>query len=349
NYFEDAGDVGSYWTYYPPYENRIFNTLTSAPRVWIEQNGPLAGVIGIEHSMVLPAGGEEPLYGIGKSDRSEQTDVLKIVTKVSLKKDDKYVGVETSVVNNLKNHRLRAGFPTGVITDTAAASGHFTVDERPVIPTKDASGEYWKEMQTLPMQHFVDLSDGERGLALLSNSVTEYEALSDVKGTVYLTLFRAMGNMIVTGWECVNRFPAQNGSQLQRQMDFAYAVYPHQGNWQSADVYAQAERFISQPCVYQTIGNHKGSLPYSGGFLEITDDNLVLSAFKKADDGDGYILRVFNPCDSEITADVIFAADILSANHASMGEESREKAGFAGNRLRVTAAANKIMTYRLVF
>ena len=327
----------------------MLNTLTSAPRVWIEQNGPLVGVIGIEYSFVLPSYSEEPLYGIGKSERSEHTEVMKILTKITLKKGDKYVSIDTSVYNNVKNHRMRVAFPTSVKTDVAAASGHFTVDERTIIPTKDSSGAYWKEMQTQPMQHFVDLSNEVRGLALLSNSITEYEAVDDGKNTLYLTLFRSMGNMIVTGWECVNRFPHQEGSQLQRRMDFSYAVYPHKGNWSQACVYAQAERFISEPYIYQTIGNHKGKLPYSGCFMEITDDNLVLSAFKKADDGNGYILRIFNPCHKEIKAEVIFSTDIVCANYSSMVEGIREKAEFLNNRLRVFIAPNKIISYRLVF
>ncbi|NIP95668.1 MAG: alpha-mannosidase, partial [Akkermansiaceae bacterium] len=41
HYFEDGGDVGNYWAFYPPYNDRIYTTLSSHPRVWLEENGPL--------------------------------------------------------------------------------------------------------------------------------------------------------------------------------------------------------------------------------------------------------------------------------------------------------------------
>ena len=199
------------------------------------------------------------------------------------------------------------------------------------------------------MQNFVDRSDGKDGFALLSNDVTEYEALDDKNGTTYLTLFRAMGNMIVTGWECVNRYPKQDGSQLLRTMDFAYAVYPHQGDWKQANVCAQADRFINEPAVYQVMGNHEGGMPRCGGFVKIEDPNLILSAFKKADDGVGYVLRVYNPTENTIETKVVFFRAIKAARYSSMAEESREAAAFDENRLFIQAQSGKIVTFRLEF
>ena len=351
NYFEDAGDVGNYWAYYPPYKNKVFNTLTASPQIWLEENGSLCAVIAVAYQLELPCGGDEPLYGYqGRSERSEQTDTLKIVSRITLKRDARRVEIKTTVDNTIRDHRLRVGFPTGIKTDDASASGHFTVDERPVAPTRDENDLYWKEMQTLPMQSFVDISDGTNALALLSNSFCEYEALSDADGTVMLTLFRAVKNMIVTGWECVNRYPRQEGSQLQRSMEFEYAVYPHTGDWALGEVFAQARSLLGTPLAYQTMGAHEGMLPREYGFLNIENKNLILSAYKMADDGHGCVLRVYNPTASSITSRIRFAGTLRKAHMATMAEQPLEALLLPQkDEITIGVDHHKIVTLRLEF
>lgn len=350
HYFEDTGDVGSYWTYYAPYDNQTFNTLTAAPRIWMEENGPLQATYVVEHRMVLPNAGEEPLYGMqGKSCRSGEDAELHITSRITLKRDAGRVDIHTDVDNRHRNHRLRAAFPTGILAESSCASGHFTVDRRPVVPARKADGTYWPEMQTLPMQNFVDLSDGYKGLALLSSGLTEYEAAADPARTAYLTLFRAMGNMIVTGWECVNRFPEQDGSQLLRKMEFDYAVYPHGGDWVEGHVYREASALNCAMQAYQAAGSRSGSMERERAFLEIGDDNLVLSACKRADDGQGTILRLYNPTGRTIESWVRFDCPIAKAMRTSMREENREPAAFDGNTLRLRVEHGKIVTVRVMF
>ena len=350
HYFEDTGDVGSYWAYYPPYRNRTFTTLSSAPRIWLEDNGPLCAIIAVEHSLVLPAYGEEPLYGIaGKSERSEEEKTLKIVSRITLKRDARRVDIRTTVENNVRNHRLRVGFATGIATQSACSSGHFTVDERPVVSTRDADGAYWNEMQTLPMQDFVDVSDGKHGLSLLSNGIAEYEACEDEKRTVLLTLFRAMNNMIVTGWECVNRYSAQQGSQLLRTMEFEYAVYPHSGDWAEGNAYFEAKSLTCPPAAYQTMGARGGKLPRQYSFFSIEDKNLILSALKKADEGEGYVLRVYNPTNRPIRSGIRFEKPPVRVFTAGMRETRREAVDFDPDRIMIEVAAQKIVTLMLEF
>jgi mannosylglycerate hydrolase len=390
NRFEDTGDAGNYWAYYPPTENRTYTSLGAAPRMWTEANGPLIGTITVAHEMSIPAYGHTPAYGFGKSARSEGETTLNIETRVSLKLGARRVEIETTVENNALNHRLRVAMPTGIRAKCASASGHFTTDMRPVCPVREADGGFWPEMQTLPMQSFVDVSDGRRAVALLSGDIFEYEAAPDPGGTVWLTLFRAVENMIVTGWECVNRFPDEDGSQLQRAMTFSYAVFPHAGEAGGGRVYAEADAFLNKPAAWQTCGGgergsdsghgssgdndngygskiNRGSdaLPAARSFLSIEDNDLILSAFKKADDGDGYVLRIYNPTEREVRTDIAFAWPVKDAREASMREKVKDPAGHTAqdsaghterapidhtaHKLHVRAPKGKILTYRLWF
>ena len=346
HYFEDAGDVGNYWAYYPPYRNRIYSTLAGPVQAWLEENGPLSATIAIAYAMELPARGHEPMHGVsGSSERSEATVPFKIVSRVTLKKGSRKVDIKTTLHNNARHHRLRVAFPTGIRADFANASGHFAVDSRPRTPRKDKDGKYWPEMQTLPMQHFVDVSDGKRGIALLNNCLSEYELRDDEHATLYITLFRAMGNMIVTWWEAVGMFADQTGSQVLRDMEFDYSIYPHAGDWAQGEVYAEAERLNRPPAAYQVTPHTLGALPPKHSFWSVEPSNLIVSAFKKAEDRDSCIVRVFNPTAKTLTGTIRFAAPVKKAWLTDMNETRKKAIPMAKpGVVEISAGPNKIVT-----
>ena len=321
HYFEDAGDVGNYWAYYPPYNNQIHTSKGSPSRIWLEENGPLAATIAIEKTMTIPAHAEEPEFGFrGESKRNPERVDMVITSRLTLKKGSAKLDICTKVTNTAAQHRLRVALPTGIEAEYSAASGHFTVDERPVKPVHETEDGYYPEMQTLPMQHFVDVSDKQDGLALVSDSFTEYELADDADRTLYLTLFRSTGNMIVTGWRAVNRFPEQTGSQVKRDFEFNYAIYPHKGDWQEGNVYAQAEPLNVPLYPMQTTGHKLGSLPRENSLFSIEPANLILSALKKSEDRDSYILRLFNPTHEMIAGTIQFHAPVKEAYQVTLDE-----------------------------
>lgn len=351
HYFEDAGDVGNYWAYYPPYHNQIHTTLTNSADVWCEDNGPLSATLAIRYRMELPVKGYESKCGVhGEGRRSEETKTFTILSYITLEKGAKSLKVRTVVDNNVENHRLRVAFPTGINAETVDTAGHFVVDQRPAHPVKDADGMFHPEMRTLPMQMFADVSDDKKGLGVVNNCFTEYEMKDDQ--TLYFTLFRAMGNMIVTWWEAVGEFPGKMGSQLLRKMEYEYAIYPHKGNWEEAEVYAEARRLNAPVMTYQVSGGKKGTMPLEQGFLKVGDKNLVISAFKKAEDRDSLILRVYNPTSKAITTDVnltvpgIIVEKLIVCN---MNEEPTEQiVEVAENQASVTVGVNEITTFEII-
>lgn len=351
HYFEDTGDVGNYWAFYPPYHNRTYTTMAGAPRIWCEDNGPLSATLAVEYAMEIPAYGHEPERGVhGKSMRSRETVTVKITSWFTLKKGSRRLDIRTRVANTAESHRLRVAFPTGIKAEHACAAGHFTVDRRPAKPERNPDGTYWPEMQTLPMQQFVDVSDGVRGLALLNTGLIEYELRDDERSTLYLTLFRAVNNMITTWWEAVGVFPDQKGSQLHREMDFEYSIYPHAGDWEKGHAYREAAMLNIPMVPYQVTPHGKGQLPEKAGFLTLRPDNLILSAFKKAEDSASCILRVFNPTSDMIEGELEVGGRIRNAWLANLNEERAAPMPVAdGCKVRIHAAPGKIVTLELLF
>lgn len=347
--FEDSGDVGNYWAYYPPYHNQTHTTKGGRARIWSEDSGALSATLAVEYTMTLPAYGEESVYGVrGKGRRSEETVDLKILSRFTLRRGAKRLDIHTELVNNAENHRLRVAFPTGIQADFVDAAGHFTMDRRPrrIQPAED--GTYWPEMQTQPMQQFVDVHDDENGLALLHNCFTEYECAKDEASTLYVTLFRAMGNMIVTWWEAVGQFADQKGSQLQRKMAFDYALYPHEVSRETGEMYREAAQHNAQLACYQLCGNHSGDLPLSQSFFSVSNPNLVLSACKRSESGESLILRLYNPTEDVQSGEICTAGfPMTGAWRCGLNEERQEELAAEAHRLCVTLEAQKILTIEI--
>jgi mannosylglycerate hydrolase len=345
-YFEDAGDVGDYWAYYPPYNDQIINTLASNARVWCEENGPLAAVFAIEHTMKIPAYGFRPDNGVrGDSKRSDELKEMVITSRLTLKKGSRRVEVKTVVTNTCEDHRLRMMLPTGIAAEWSDAAGHFCVDHRPVEPLKSKKGTFYPEIQTLPMQQFVDISDEKRGIAFMSNCFIEYEMLRDENHTLAITLFRAMRNIICTEWRSSGIFPRQKGGQSLRTFEFDWALYPHAGTWDKAGVYREAEAFNCGATAYQTSSSAKGKLPLKASLFSVQPDNLILSAFKKAHDRDTFILRFYNPSSKPVQGKVKLPARIKKAWLTNLNEERRQELKVNGDgSIAVPAGKCKIVT-----
>ena len=350
HYFEDTGDAGDYWAYYPPYNNRTFLSIGGPARIWLEDNGPLSATIGVEILLEIPARAILPEKTvIGQSCRSEETRQLTITSRLTLRRGARRLDIRTRVQNTAEDHRLRVMIATDIRADHADSGGHFTVDRRPVIPPRDENGEFYPEMQTLPQQMFVDVSDGENGLAVVQNSLTEYQLLDDEPRTLALTLFRSVRNRICTEKRSTGHFPHQKGGQLLQALEFEYAVYPHAGDWSEGCVYAQALSLNAPPAAFQISPRKGGTLPLETSLFSVEPPDLIVSALKKAEDRDSIILRLFNPTGKTVDGRIRLHAPIRQAFLTNLNEERlEERPVVRKRRLDFTVDPNRIVTLEII-
>ncbi len=351
--FEDAGDAGDYWAYYPPYRNEVHTSLGCQARIWTVDNGPLAASIAIEIIMRVPAAGDRAEAGVtGPSRRHAELVDLKVTTWLTLTRDARALEARTVVHNTARDHRLRVLLPTGIqAATTSCAGGHFTVDERPVEPRREAgNNEFWPEMQTLPTQRFVDVSDGSRGLAVLHKCFTEFEVMRDGRRTLAMTLFRSVKNRIVTEYRAGGVFLEQPGSHSLCTMEFSYAIMPHAGDWAAADVHRAEENLFIVPPVYQITAREAGGrLPAAAaGMFSLDAPGLVVSALKLAEDRDSFILRLYNPTDVKVKGSLETGFDLETAWAVNLNEERGNKLAVKNaRRVAVEAGAKKIVSIEL--
>jgi mannosylglycerate hydrolase len=345
---EETGEVGDYWVRFPPSRNRTFTSRALQAKTWVEENGRLRATIGVELQMDVPVRATpDELTVCCDTGRSEETRVMTVVSRFTLKRGSRRLEVHTVVDNTVEDHRVRVGFPTGIRADVSAASGHFTVDERPVRPREEEPGQFYPEMQTMPQQHFVDLSDGTHGLAVLNRNLMEFEACDDEARTLYLTLFRGVRNRICTEFRSPSDYRDQKGGQQLGRLEFDYALYPHAGDWKTGRVYEEADAFAVPIGAIQTGAHHQGTLPLEGSFLELESDALVLSAFKRAEDRETLILRCFNPTGEDMVGRIRVMPEVKQAWRTNLDEVREEELAPRDGVIELAVGPRKIVTLEL--
>ena len=186
-----------------------------------------------------------------RSARSAERVVCPVnltITYAARQPNDRTECVE--VENNARDHRLRIGFPTGLDAAEASAGGHFDVVTRPV-DLPEAIG--WQQPPA-PAQHqreFVDVSDGQAGLAVFSRGLPEYEILRNGTAEIAVTLLRCVGSL--SRGDLLTR-PGHAGmdlptpdAQCPGRHTFELAVRPHAGDWHT--IYRDATVFAAPLCV----------------------------------------------------------------------------------------------------
>ena len=252
-------------------------------------------------------------------------------TRVRLYAGLRRLDIQTELVNNEKYVRYQALFPTSIQNGRNVVEIPFGAVERP--PGIE-----------FPAQHWVDYSDGRRGVALLNfglpgNLVTD--------GTLMVSLLRSH-NLGAYGYGGGYEpgMSAETGFELGQHRSFHYAIVPHSGDWRQAEVYRSGLEF-NHPLVVHKAALHAGTLPNRWGLLEISAPNVVLTAFKPGPSGTT-ILRVYEAV-GKATAGVKLKvnAKIVTAHEVNLLEESGREVKFTKNTLDIDLHPFEIKTLKL--
>ncbi|TCP29464.1 alpha-mannosidase [Scopulibacillus darangshiensis] len=85
---------------------------------------------------------------------------------------------------------------------------------------------------------------------------------------------------------------------------FTYSLYPHEGNWETAGTVKRAWELNQQPVsIIETY--HHGTLPQTDSYISIDNDNILVSALKKAEDNDDLILRCYETVNTATEATIV--------------------------------------------
>jgi hypothetical protein len=340
---EDDGEAGDPWVRIAPREDRLVTSAGCRAEVSVVEDGPLSATLSVRLALSLPECVE--LFDRKRSDREVRLDIEHLLT---LRAGSPRLDVVTRFDNRARDHRLRLAFPTGVRGAThSVAETPFDVLERP-IAVPDGAG--WREPPSGCHPHlgFVDVSDGEAGLALFNAGIPQYEVRDDAARTLVLTLMRCFAQK-----NTVRRaeYPDQPGSQCLFPQEFRYALAPHAGDWEAAALPAQAADFLLPMKCAQAGRSPRGTLPRDCSFVEVRPAALQLSALKRSEDGRELVIRLWNPTGREVPGELRLQRPPRSARLLTLAEEPEPAGKLAANGARVTFAAGpkKIVTIGLKF
>lgn len=341
-YYEDTGDAGDEYIFRETLGEPVL-TRGTRPRILCQQDTPFRAAFAVVHEMRVPASADEtlaeavqqmqprPLRQVGRSGETVSVPVRAVI---SLEADSPLVHFQTTVENRAKDHRLRVVFPTDLRTRDHVADSVFDVLTRPDVP-----GKAWTNpSRCMRMQCLAGAEDEAGGLAVLNRGNYEYEILPERK-SLAVTLVRSVGEM--GDWGVFPTPDAQCQGAVRAEL--AVLACPPDGLRRSAC--REAAQFQMDMPAFQVF-EPEGSLPESGSFLSCAGDRLVFTALKTADDGQGYVLRLFNASDepSELRMDpragyAYWRSDILEAKRTPLQPDD-------SGAIRVPVRGKEILTVR---
>ena len=297
-YFKDTGEIGNPWEHIVPENDETFTTLNERAKITLLHEGELEVSYKIEIDWALPEG-----RSMDEKTRSKHLNPCKIVNIVTLRKGSKYLEIETTIDNQSEDHYLQVAFPTDIKSEFSYAQGQFDVVKRQVAKL-DYSLYDEIPMTEHPMNSFVDVTDGTNGVALLNTGLKAYEASDDECGTVYLSLLRAYPLRICVTSDMQDYSKVDKGSQCIGVNTYRYAFMPHAGDWEEGNVWGESERFNLSFGIAQLAPTEHGKNGLVHSFLELENDKLNVSAVKLSEDGEGYVVRIFNPSDNAVSTSI---------------------------------------------
>ena len=271
---------------------------------------------------------------------------LECSKKIIVYKDIPRIDFITSVVDKHPRARLRVRFSTGMKSLTYACGSQFGVVSRPTDQWHYKPKEKWAEEPcgVFPSLKWLDYSDGKKGLTVIHRGIPENEIRD---GDVYLTLLRSV-LMLSSDGRTGPAIPVLDAQELRRY-EFRYSIYPHKGDWREASSYKHAFEFN---CNLDAVQLREGEkLPLKRSFLKIEPENVVLSALKRAEDGEGVILRFYETKGEETDAEITLFKEPKAVRVVNLLEEEDEGVVKVlkqeGERIELTLKPFEIVTLKI--
>lgn len=305
-YFKDSSEIGNPWQHETVKRESVFTTLNEKTQITLVRDNALEASYDIVIDWKLPECRTQD-----DVERSHTLKPYRITSNVTVRKGQPWVEIQTEIDNTVEDHYLRVCFPTRIKTDKVAIQGQFDVVERSLKEVDPSLfGEALQPEQ--PMNSFVDVSDDKEGLAFLNEGLKAYEVENDPERTVNLTLLRCFPLRICVTQEMTDYSKIDKSSQCLGKHSFRYGLLPHEGDWHAAGLWQRSEQFNLPFLVGQISPTKHGAEPLMKSFLEIQDGYLHVSAVKRSEDGQGWVVRLFNPSVGAVHCKIRFNQGLAS-------------------------------------
>jgi alpha-mannosidase len=250
----------------------------------------------------------------------------RFVQKITLYTGDDHAIVTNDIDWHETHVLLKAAFSLAASSDKATYEIPYGTIDRPT--TRNNSFE--KARFEVPALRWADLGDGQHGFSLLNNSKYGYDATGNL---LRLTLLRS---------------PTSPDPDADREHHhFVYGLYPHGGDWKQALTVRHGYEFNYALRAMQ-VEAHEGSMLPEHSFASVAEDNVVLTAMKKTESGDGLVLRFYEWAGKGGTVTFKLPPGATSATLINLMEKPEGEAlAVKGDKVTVPVTPFQIQTVRL--
>ena len=224
-----------------------------------------------------------------------------------------------------KNHHLllRVNFPVNVNAVKASYEIQFGNVER-----ETTNNHSWDTAKFEVCAHkWADLSENGLGVSLLNDCKYGHSVKN---GEMGLTLIKA------------GTYP--NTDADMGSHEFTYSIYPHPGRWQEASTVEMAYSLNVPPVTALVPEGRAGN---SWSLVSIDQPNCFFETIKKAEDGDGYILRIYENRNTRTRMNVHLGFAVDAVEECDLLEQPLRQADFEEYGFRDFIMPYEIKTYRL--
>ncbi len=244
---------------------------------------------------------------------------IKFRKKMIIYKELPRIDFVTEVENNHPKIRIRVGFDTKVNQDKYVSESQFGTTERKTDQYHLKCASYYEECPGIfPCWQWFDYSDQRKGLTLINTGNPENEVRDNC---MYLTLLRSV-EVLSSDGKAGPIIPVSEAREFRNYV-FNYSIYPHQNDWKKAKVWKQAWQVNNKLAALQVEPDRKCRAENS--FLKVEPDNVLLSAFKKAEKNNGFIVRVYEISGKKTRARINSFKDIKDVQTVNLLEKEDKK------------------------
>ena len=259
-----------------------------------------------------------PVCAVLKLERKVSNSLIR--QTVRFYADNRRIDFETWVDWHEHQHLLKVHFPVDVHTDEATFDIQFGNLKRKI--TQNTSWDVARFESC--GQKWMDLSEGHYGVSLLNDCKYGHSVLD---GSMALTLIKS-------GIE-------PNPTTDQEEHFFTYALLPHAGDWRNGTV--REAYCLNQPAL--SFRGGKAGSEFS--LASVGAPNVVLETVKQAEDGDGWIVRLYE-CDNARTETFLrWNRPAVSVEECNCIEEKKTDVSFENGQIHFTILPYEIKTFRI--
>lgn len=341
-YLEESGDEGDSFDYsYPTHDCIFIDNFSDADIEY--HTAKHAQWMTINGHMNIP-------YHLKNRKNGIVDQQMPYMITITLHKNSSRIEIKGTIHNTCLQHRVRFVVKGNTKQTYSYAGTQFSVIKRETHPQEL---EYWKEQQwfeepspTFPLLNHVSMIEKEKTVTVFTRSSKEYELIGDGYQDIAITLFRSYGAM---GYPDLNRRPGRPSGldymifetpqcQMLKDNEFEFAVQYFESydanmitnayiDYASDMIYYQKQDFDKSihPISYFPTNKWKQELPDEYQFLTIENSLANFGSIVKADLSDGYILRLYNSEEHDISGGMIKSQIIDDVYLTDLQESKKEK------------------------